>query len=84
MWQTHYDLYLLRMRELEREADRRRRWQLQDRWNGRPTSGRGPNRARAGAARAAAAVSRVAARFAVRLGGRVIVEPGPERLLRDA
>lgn len=85
MWQTQYYLCRMRMRELEAEADRRRRWQLQDRWNGRPTtSSRAPNRARAGAARAAATISRAAGRFAVRLDGRVVVDTGSERLLRDA
>jgi hypothetical protein len=85
MWQTHYYLAVMRMRELEAEVDRRRRWQLQDGWNGHPTApGGDPNRVRAGAARAAAGISRAVARFAVRLDGRVVVEPGSERLLRDA
>jgi hypothetical protein len=85
MWQTHYYLAVMRMRELEAEADRQRRWQLQDRWNGRATApGRAPNHACAGAARAAAMISRGAARFAVRLDGRVCVDANPERLLRDA
>jgi hypothetical protein len=85
MWQTHYYLAVMRMRELEAATDRRRRWQLQDLSNGRTTApGRGANRARAGAARAAATISRAAARFAVRLDGRVFVEPGSERLLPDA
>ena len=85
MWQTYYDLYLLRRRELEAEADRRRRWQLEDRWNGRPSAPDGaPNRARDGAARAARLISRAAGQFATRLDERVSVEPGPERPLRDA
>ncbi len=85
MWQTTYDLYQLRMREIEAEAERRRRWQLDDRWNGRPyVSGRAPNRARAGAARAARLISRAADRFALWLDGRVSAEPGRDRVLRDA
>lgn len=85
MWQVQYYLYQMRLRELEAEADRRRRWELQDGWNGRAArAGRGPNRARTGAARAAAAISRTAARLALRLDRRVMAESGPERLLRDA
>ena len=85
MWQTQYYLHLARMRELEAEADRRRRWQVEDASNGRWTvRHEEPNRVRAAVARAAALVSRAAARFAVRLDGRVVVDPGSERLLRDA
>jgi len=84
MWQVQYHLHMMRMRELEAEADRRRRWQLEDRWNSRPTAtDRAPNRARAGAARAAGRMSRAAARFAWWLDGRVVVERGSKRVLRD-
>ena len=85
MWQVQYDLHRLRMRELEAEADQRRRWHLEDGWNGRAEAiERRPNQVRVRAARAAAALSRAAARFAVRLDGRVVPEAGPERLLHDA
>ncbi|MDR3634263.1 MAG: hypothetical protein P4L84_10710 [Isosphaeraceae bacterium] len=85
MWQTHYDLVLLRMRELEAEAETRRRWQLEDRWNGQASAPvGGPSRARSGAARAARLVSRAADQFAVWLGGGVPVEPRPDRSLRGA
>jgi hypothetical protein len=85
VWQTHYDLYLLRERELEAEADRRRRWRLEDRWNGPSTASyRASNRARGGIARAARLTSRAAGQFAVWLDGRVSVEPGPDRSLHDA
>ncbi len=84
MWQTQYYLHMMRMRELEADADRRRRWQLEDRWNSRPTvTDRAPSRARAGAARAVARMSRAAARLAVWLDGRVVVERGSKRVLRD-
>lgn len=79
MWQAHYYLATTRIRELAAEADRRQRWMLQDGWNDRPTAGvRTPNRLRAGTARAVALVSRGAARFALRLDGRVCVEACPE------
>jgi hypothetical protein len=86
VWQTHYDLCLLRTRELEAEADRRRLWQQPE---GRSTGRRSaPNRApsgvRAGAARAARLIRRAANQFAVRLDGRACVEQGPDRSLRDA
>ena len=85
MWQAHYYLAVTRMRELEAEAGRRRRWQLEDTWSDRLTAPRrGPNRMRGGAARAAAGISRVAARFAVRLDGSVCVDGRAERLVRDA
>mgnify|MGYP001178122203 CR=1 FL=1 len=78
MWQAHYDLYLMRMRALEAEVERRRRWQLQDQWNGRATAApRVANRARVGAAQVAAVISRGAARLALRLDGRVVVESRP-------
>jgi hypothetical protein len=38
MWQADYHLYQMRMRELEVQAERRRRWELQDRENGRTTT----------------------------------------------
>ena len=85
MWQAHYYLAVNRVRDLAAEADRRRRWQLDDEWSDRPTAADGaPSRVRAGVARAAAAISRAAGRFAVRLDGRVCVDGMPERLLRDA
>lgn len=85
MWQTMYDLHRLRMRELEAAADRRRGWALEDGWNGRPTAGdRAPSRGRATAARAVAGISRAAARFAMWLDRRVVVEPRADRVLRDA
>jgi hypothetical protein len=85
MWQTMYDLHRLRMRELEAEADRRRRWALEDDWNGRETrADLGESRARARAASAAAGLSRAAARFAVWLDCRVVVEQREDRILRDA
>ena len=85
MWQSMYDLHRLRMRELEAEADRRRRWALEDGWNARRSAddpARG--RARAGAARAAASISRAAARFALWLDCRVAVDARGDRILRDA
>lgn len=83
MWQTHYDLYLMRKRQLEAEADRRRLWQPEVRSNGRrPALNGAPKRVRAGAARAARLISRAADQFAVRLDGPACVEPGPDRTLR--
>jgi hypothetical protein len=85
MWQTMYDLHRLRMRELEAAADRRRRWALEDGWNDRTSAGDpAPGRARASAARAAASISRGAARIALWLDCRVAVEARGERVLRDA
>jgi hypothetical protein len=85
MWQPHYAHYQLRMREIEAQVDRRRRWQLEDAGNGRPIgSDRSPNPARAGAARVAAGISRAAARFALRLDRRVTVESSRKRMLPDA
>jgi hypothetical protein len=85
MWQTMYDIHRLRMRELEAAADRRRRWALEDGWNARTSAGDpAPSRARAGAARAAASISRGAARIALWLDCRVVVEARGDRVLRDA
>lgn len=85
MWQTQYYLHLARMRDLEAAADRRRRWRLEDDWNGRPTARtRAANRARTAAARLAAGISRIAARLAVRLAGPTVVESRPDRVLNDA
>jgi hypothetical protein len=85
MWQTMYELHRLRVRELEAAADRRRRWALEDGWNDRTSAGDpAPSRARASAARAAASISRGAARFALWLDCRVVVEARGDRVLRDA
>jgi hypothetical protein len=85
MWQTMYDLHRLRMRELEAAADRRRRWALEDGWNDRAAaSDPARGRARASAARAAAGISRGAARIALWLDCRVVVEARGDRVLRDA
>lgn len=79
MWQAHYYLAVAKTRELEAEADRKRRWHLQDSWNDRPTAGvRTPSRLRVGTARVVALVSRGTARIALRLDGRVCVEAGLE------
>ena len=85
MWQAHYYLAVNRMRQLEADADRRRRWAFEDGWNGRDTrADLGPSRVRARAAGAAARLSRATARFAVWLDCRVVVEQREERVLRDA
>jgi hypothetical protein len=82
MWQHHYVIHQMRMEELRSEAERRRRWHLAELANARAASG--PGRWRVLAAKGVAAISRGAARIARRLDGRVSVELGPERLLRDA
>lgn len=84
MWQHQYEMHALRMEQLREEAGRERRWRRQDEANGRPVPARAPGRGRALAARAVASVSRAAARAARRLDGRVAVDLGRERLLRDA
>jgi hypothetical protein len=84
MWQHHYLMQTLRLEELRAEAERERRWRRQDEANGRPAPARAPGRPRAFAARAVASVSRSAARLACRLDGRVTVDLGRERVLRDA
>lgn len=84
MWQHHYVIHSMRMAELLAAAERERRWRRQDEANGRRIPSRDPGRARAVAARLAAAASRLAARAAHRLDGRVPVDVGHERLLRDA
>lgn len=83
MWQHHYLIHVARMDALRAEADRERRWRLQD-----ETNGRGVPR-RAGSARVVtagwlAAASRAGARLARRLDERVVLDLGPERLARDA
>jgi hypothetical protein len=83
MWQHQYLIHRARMDALIAEADRERRWRLQDQANGR---GAAP---RAGAARAVVAAwlvaaSRAGTRLARRLDERVTLDLGPERLARDA
>jgi hypothetical protein len=84
MWQHHYVIHKMRMEELQAEADRERRWHVQDLANGRRSARPAPGNARALAARAVATVSRSTARIARRLDARVAVEIGTERLVRDA
>ncbi len=86
MWQHHYVIHLMRMEALRAEADRERRWRLLDESNGRPGAGggSGAGRVRAVMARVVATVSMASARFARRLDGRVAIDLGPDRLLRDA
>jgi hypothetical protein len=85
MWQAHYYLAVQHMHDLETEAARRQRWMLDDARTDRPMApARLPNPLRAGAARAAAVISRASARFALRLDRRVCVGASPEQLLRDA
>ncbi len=84
MWQHHYVIHQMHMEELRAEADRERRWHLQDLESGRRSAGSVPGRARVLAARAVAAVSRSTARIARRLDARVAVEIGADRLVRDA
>jgi hypothetical protein len=82
MWDSQYSLHQMRMDALRDEADRERRWRLQDAANGRAEAvSRGL--ARSALARGMAAVSRSAARLARRLDGAVVLEIGPERLARD-
>ncbi len=85
MWQHHYVIHLMRMEALRADAERERRWRLQDEWNRRPEGGGRPGagRVRAGMARLVATVSVAGARLARRLDGRVAVDLGPDRLLRD-
>jgi hypothetical protein len=79
MWQAHYYLARTRIRELAAEADRRQRWMLDGNSNGRPAPViRTPNRLRAGTARVVAVLSRITARFALRLDSRVCVEAGQD------
>ena len=84
MWQHQYLMHALRLEQLREEAERERRWRRQDDANGRPAPARLPGRPRAFAAQAVASVSRIAARLARRLDGRVTVDLGQERVLRDA
>lgn len=84
MWQHQYLMHALRLEQLREEAERERRWRRQDEANGRPAPARAPGRPRAFAAQAVASVSRLAARLARRLDGRVTVDLGQERVLRDA
>jgi len=84
MWQHQYLMHTLRLEQLRAEAERERRWRRQDETNGRPTPADAPSRPRAFAARAVASVSRIAGRLARRLDGRVTVDLGRERVLRDA
>lgn len=83
MWQHHYLLHRARYEALLAEADRERRWRLQDEANGRlrvvPAGS-----LRLAAAGWIAAVSRAAARLARRLDERVVLDLGAERLARDA
>lgn len=87
MWQHHYLLHRARMDALRAEAERERRWRLQNEANGRSAPGRPPRpRASAGRALAAgwlAAASRAGARLARRLDEQVVLDLGPERLARD-
>ena len=83
MWQHHYLLHLDRMAALRAEADRDRRWRLQDDANGRVAAGRRLS-ARIAVAGGLAALSRAGARLARRLDERVVLDIGPERLARDA
>ncbi len=83
MWQHHYLIHRARMDALIAEADRERRWRLQDEANGRGAA------ARTGAARSRvagwlAAASRSGARLARRLDEHVVLDLGSERLVRDA
>jgi hypothetical protein len=84
MWQHHYVIHKMRMEEMRAEADRERRWHREDLANGRRAAEPTPGRVRMAAARGIAAVSRGALRVARHLDARVVVEPGSERLLRDA
>lgn len=83
MWQHHYLIHAMRMEELRAEADRERRWRLEDLENGR-VGAPAPGTMRSLAARGVAALSRGAARIARRLDARVPVEVRAERLVRDA
>ena len=83
MWQHHYLVQALRMAELRAAAEQERRWRLQNEANGRQAAADGPGRARTGAARAAAATSRLAARVAHRLDTRLAVDPAAGTLVRD-
>lgn len=83
MWQHHYFVHLTRMEQLREDADRARRWRLADEANGRRTPG-APGRARGAVARLVAAGSRAGVRLARRLDERVVIDLGPERLIRDA
>jgi hypothetical protein len=82
MWQHHYRIHLARMDALRAEADRERRWRLQDRANGRAAPPAG--RTRVAIARWIAAASTHGARLARRLDERVAIDLGPDRLVRDA
>jgi hypothetical protein len=83
MWQHHYLLHVARMDALRAEADRERRWRLANAANGRSVIAPA-GRARVTVARWLAAVSSAGARLARRLDGRVAIDVGPERLVRDA
>ncbi len=83
MWQHHYVVHQMRMEQLRAEADRERRWHLEDIENGRVRVPSIPGPVRAAAARALAAVSRGTAAGARRLDGR-LAGPVPGRALRDA
>ena len=83
MWQHQYLIHRARMDALIAEADRERRWRLQDEANGRAAARRGGS-ARTVAAGWLAAASLVGARLARRLDERVTLDLGPERLARDA
>jgi hypothetical protein len=84
MWQHHDTIAAMRIEELRAEAERERRWRRQDEANGRGTAAPTPGRARVVVARAVAALGRGAARMARRLDPRLAVDPGPDRLIRDA
>jgi len=83
MWQHHYLLHVARMDALRAEADRERRWRLENAANGRAVV-MPAGRARVAVARWLAAGSAAAARLARRLDERVAIDLGPERLVRDA
>jgi len=82
MWHHHYVIH--HMEQLRAEADRERRWHFQEDGDGHARVAPAPGRGRSLAARGIAALSRGAARVALRLDDRVAVELGPDRLLRDA
>ncbi len=82
MWQHHYFIHQMQMERLRADADRARRWHLEDIENGRAVATT-PGPGRVLVARGIATLSRVAARTARRLDGRANVTLGPERTLRD-
>lgn len=83
MWQQQYVIHRARMDALIAEADRERRWRLQDEANGRGVAPRRGS-ARAAVAGWLVAASRAGTRLARRLDERVALDVGPERLARDA